>query len=108
MLLPGSGRRGRAHWEVTPSTQPLSKKQYGVYLRLFRRALQDCCGMSPTESALFSLHSARRTGDTLMRVAGKTQEERMSAGCWLDADSERLYNQYTLAEKLKLYAATAI
>ena len=43
-----------------------------------------------------------------MRAAGRTQEERMSAGCWLDADSERLYNQYTLAEKLKLYAATAI
>ena len=104
----GSGRRGRAHWEVTPSTRPLNKKQYSVYLRLFRRALQDCCGMSPTESALFSLHSGRRTGDTLLRVGGKTQQERMSAGCWLDKDSEQLYNQFSLAERLKIYAATAI
>ena len=87
---------------------PLGKAQYGVYLRLFRRVLQACCGMSPTEAALFSLHSGRRTGDTLMREAGLSQEARMSAGCWLDADSERLYNQYTLAERLELYAATAI
>ena len=106
--VPGSGRKGGAQWKVVPSQAPLDKTQYGVYLRLFRRALKECCAFTPREAALFSLHSGRRTGNTLNRRAGKSQEERMAAGCWLAQDSERLYNDYTLEERADLFSATAI
>ena len=106
--VPGSGRKRGAQWKVVPSRAPLDKTQYGVYLRLFRRALKECCALTPRLAALFSLHSGRRTGNTLNRRAGKSQEERMAAGCWLNQDSERLYNDYTLEERAELFSATAI
>ena len=48
--------------------------------------------MTRGEAALFSLHSGRRTGDTWMRKAKLDQEQRMMAGCWLNKDSEAMYN----------------
>ena len=98
----------RASWRVVHTTAPLSKNQYSVYLRRYRHALRECCGFSAAEAALFSLHSGRRTGDTRMRQAGVSQDLRMAAGCWLDRDSEQLYNDMTDAEREALFANTVV
>ena len=104
----GSGRRGAASWSVVPQTGPLSKNQYRVYLKLYRRALRDCCGMSKTQAGLFSLHSGRRSGDTLLRRAGVPQDLRMAAGCWLDANSEQLYNELSARERIEVFGSCAL
>ena len=77
-------------------------------MRRYREALRECCQFSKTETALFSLHSGRRTGDTLLRQAGVSQEMRMAAGCWLDRDSEAMHNDMTDAERGALFQNTAV
>ena len=99
-----SGRRQRAFWDVKPMFAALDKNQYGVYLRRYRQALRECCYMSKDEANLFSLHSGRRSGDTWLRKAGVTVDMRMAAGCWLDRDSEALYNDMSDAEREALFA----
>ena len=99
-----SGRRKRAFWDAQPMFYALDKKQYGVYLRRYRQALRECCAMSKDEANLFSLHSGRRSGDTWLRQAGVPAEMRMAAGCWLDRDSEALYNDMADAEREALFA----
>jgi hypothetical protein len=106
--VPSSGRSKRATWQVEHVNAPLSKNQYGVYLRRYRAALRACCSFSSTEAALFSLHSGRRTGDTLLRRSGVSQDLRMAAGCWLDRDSEALYNDMSDTEREALFAHTAV
>lgn len=109
----GSGRRADAVWEVKEHFGRLGKSQYKVYLKLFRRALQGCCGFTKPQSLLFSLHTARRTGNTWLArgkpgVAPVSQDMRMAAGCWSARSSEVLYNELSDADRAALFGVAAV
>ena len=105
----GSGRHlGHADFECTAVTRPLSKRDYQTYLKLLRWALRDCCGFSKEEAQLFGTQSCRRTGDSLMRRAGRSQCQRQGAGAWAERSSETAYNDLSMHEKLELFAASCV
>ena len=79
--IPQSGRGDDAQWRVLHSVRSAQsvKSQRATYQKLLQRGLVEVCGMSKEHAALFTTQTWRRTGDTLLAKAGRTQEQRMGA-----------------------------
>ena len=75
---------------------------YHKFLRRFRRALRECCGLKKAEAALFGMQSLRRGGNTALWRKGASQDQRLAMGAWKTPEVEEGYLDWLMEDKIAM------
>ena len=76
-----------------PSIRPHSHMSSGSFRFLLRKALCECCHLSPQQAAQFGTHGMRIAGLEVLRRQGVSAEIRQQIGDWMSAPVALQYLQ---------------
>ena len=86
-------QRGRGRNNITFSPNHASAMSSATFLTLLRKALVECCGLTPSQAAMYGKHGGRVGGLEELRRCGAPEELRQQVGDWMSREVALSYLQ---------------